>query len=368
MRPFILNLLFLVAAVQALAQTGDAGPRPINDVRPGPINDAGQQLINKRCGIVHVSLPLDKNAPSYPALFDSIQVLDFRKDTSRIGLITSGRNAQDEILFHTPVADQLARYLHTGYSSPQGGQSLLVVIKDLWIADPNGFAYLNRSLWNIYFHMEAYLKEKDGYIPLSYLDTTLHRFTGYSVPNVAARDLPELIDIFMYKVADRDQASDWTEKKMVSYDEIDSFSRTRFNYAMDTVTRPVKGVYVNVKEFRKNAPSILQYEVSKDKSGNMELRIPDESGHLYYTHSVWGFCDGNQSYVMMDGNLFPVFRVYHQFYVLGSKGYRDKKLWLPFIIPLGPGGLVLGTTDVSDHVVRTLRLFRLNVKTGRVTE
>jgi len=71
---------------------------------------------------------------------------------------------------------------------------------------------------------------------------------------------------------------------------------------------------------------------------------------------------------MMDGNLFPVFRVYHQFYVLGSKGYRDKKLWLPFIIPLGPGGLVLGTTDVSDHVVRTLRLFRLNVKTGRVTE
>jgi len=360
MRRSILNLMFLFAAAHALAQAGSSGP--------GLSNDAGQQLINKRCGIVRISLPLDKNAPKYPALFDTICVLDFRRDTSRIGLITSSRSAQEEILFHKSVTDQLGQYLNAGYSSPQGGHSLLVVIKDLWIADPNGFAYLNRSLWNISFHAEAYLKGKDGYIPLTYLDTTFHRFTAYSVPNVAARDLPELIDIFMYKVADRDQAGDWTEKGTVSSDQIDSFSRTRFKYAMDTVTRPVKGVYANVKEFRKNAPSILKYEVSKDKSGNLELRIPDENGHLYYTHSVWGFCDGNQSYVMMDGNLFPVFRVHHQFYVLGSKDYRDRKLWLPYIIPLGPWGLVYGVTDVSDNVVRTVRLFRLNVKTGRVTE
>jgi hypothetical protein len=352
MRTLVLNLLLFFAAVHALAQTVDAS----------------QQLIKKKCGVMHIPLLPGKNSRNYPVLFDSIRVLDFRRDTSRIGLISSGRNTQDEVLFHTAAGDQLGRYLDDGYSSPQGSQSLLVVVKDLWIADPNESTYIGHSLWNIYFRFEAYLKEKDGYIPLTYLDTTVHRIRGYSLQTVAAHELAELIDVFMDKVAAGDRTGDWAEKRRVSYNQIDSFSRTRFDYAMDTVTRPVKGVYANLEEFKNNAPSILQYDVSKDKSGNVELRIPDESGHLYYTHTVWGFCDGGQAYVMMDGNLFPVFCVHHQFYVLGSKEYRDKKLWVPFIIPIGPLALVYGATDVSDNVVRTLRLFRLNVKTGLVTE
>jgi hypothetical protein len=352
MRPFVLNLLFFCAAVHVLGQTGDSG----------------QQLIKKKCGVVHVPLPLDKSGPLYPPLFDSIRVLDLRRDTSRIGLVSSGRNSQEQLQFHSPAFDQLGRYLYAGYSSSQGRQSLLVVIKDLWVGNGNWYNNPSYSKWEISFRFEAYLKEKDGYIPLTYLDTTVHLFAGGNSSNVGAHELPGLIDVFMNKVATRDEIGGWSEKRVVSYEEIDSFSRTRFNYAMDTVTRPVKGVYVNVEEFKNNAPSVLQYEVSKDKSGNVELRIPDESGHLYYTHTAWGFCDGKQAYVMMDGNLFPVFCVQHQFYVLGSKEYRDKKLWVPILIPVGPFALISGTADVSDNVVRTLRLFRLDVRTGRVIE
>ena len=352
MRCLPLNLLFVFAVLHSLAQTGDAG----------------QQLIRKKCGVEHIPLPQDKNAELYPTLFDSIRVLDLRRDTSRIGLISTGRSAQDEVLFHWPAADQLARYFYAGYSSSQGGQSLLVVIKDLWIGDPTGYVNLNNSFWTLYFRLEAYLKVKDGYIPLTYLDTTVQRMSGYSLPHAAAHQLPGLLDMFMQKVAARDQSGDWAEKRTISYEQIDSFSRTRFDYAMDTVTHLMKGVYVNVEEFRNNAPSISQYELSKDKSGNIELRIPDENGHLYYTHTVWGFCDGKQVYVMMDGNLFPVFPVHHQFYVLGSKDYRNKKVWVPFYIPLGPLVVAYGITSVSDNVVRSLRLFRLDPQTGMITE
>jgi hypothetical protein len=358
MRPFVLNLLLFCAA-HALAQTGDTGR--------APIKDAGQQLIKKKCGIVRIPLPLDKRAPLYAPLFDSIRVLDFRRDTSRIGLISSGRKTQEEVLFHTPAADQLGRYLYAGYSSPKGGQSLLVVIKNLWISDPVGFVY-NYSQWRISFRFEAYLQQKDGYIPLTYLDTTVRRATGSGFSNMAAHELPELIDIFMAKVAEREEVGNWAEKRTVSYEQIDSFNRTRFDYAMDTVTRPVKGVYVNVEEFKNNAPSVSQYELSKDKSGNMELRVPDGSGQLVYTHTVWGFCDGKQTYVMMDGNLFPVFCVQHQFYVLGSKEYHDKKLWIPIFIPVSPVAGIYGSADISENVVRTLHLFRLDVKTGHVIE
>ena len=369
MRVFVLNLLFVLAAfhfaaVHALAQPGDAGQQ--DDTRKAA--DAGQQLIKKKCGVAFVLLPPDKNPPAYPPLFNSIRVVDLRRDTSRVGLVSNGRNSQDEVCFPSPAADQLKAYLDAGYASPKGGQSLLVVIKSLWISDPNVRFYLNRPFWNVYFLLEAFLQDKDGYKPLTYMDTTLRAVRGSSLRDAVAWGLPELTDIFMNKVAAYDQAGGWMEKRTVSYEQIDSFSRARFAYAMDTVTRPVKGVYRNVEEFKNNAPSISQYELSKDKSGNIEVRVPDENGQLYFTRTLWGFSDGKQAYVMMDGNLFPIFSVQHQFYVLGSKEYRNKKIWVPFIIPLGPTGLVFGTTSFGDNVVRELRLFRLNVKTGRVTE
>jgi hypothetical protein len=369
MRAFYLNLLLMFAAlhfaaVPALAQPGDAGQQGA----ARQAGDAGQQLIKKKCGVAFVVLSPDKNPPPYPPLFNSIRVVDLRRDTSRAGLVSNGRNAQDEVRFPSPAADQLKRYLDAGYASPKGGQSLLVVIKDLWIADPKSIHYLTRPAWNVNFLLEAYLDEKDGYKPLAYMDTTLHELKGSSLQDAVAWGLPELMDIFMDKVAAYDQAGGWEEKRTVSYEQIDSFNRARFDYAMDTVTRPIKGVYRNVEEFKNNAPSISQYELSKDKSGNLEVRVRDENGQLYFTRTVWGCCDGQQVYMMMDGNLFPVFDVQHQFYVLGSKDYRDRKTRVPYVIPLGPMGMIVGTTKVGDNVVRDLHLYRLNVKTGRVTE
>ncbi|HWB93835.1 MAG TPA: hypothetical protein VG605_18375, partial [Puia sp.] len=59
---------------------------------------------------------------------------------------------------------------------------------------------------------------------------------------------------------------------------------------------------------------------------------------------------------------------HHQFYVLGSKEYHDKRLWMPFMIPIGPVAGLYGIADLRDNVVRMLRLFRLNVHSGEVTE
>jgi hypothetical protein len=86
--------------------------------------------------------------------------------------------------------------------------------------------------------------------------------------------------------------------------------------------------------------------------------------------TIWGFCDGKQAYVMMDGNVFPVFCVQHQFYVLGSKQYRNPKVNVPMFIPLGLGYAVLmgGVNNIGDNVSRTLSVFRLDVQSGQVKE
>ena len=60
--------------------------------------------------------------------------------------------------------------------------------------------------------------------------------------------------------------------------------------------------------------------------------------------------------------------VHHQFYVLGSNEYRSHKVLVPFYSPLGPAVSIVGMAAVSENISRTLRLFRLDAKSGDVTD
>lgn len=355
MRSNILLLLLPCLFVRASAQS----------------TETGQEFIKRKCKTEHVALPLSQDLPSFPRELSTITVLDLRSDTSRIGLVNDEDHGQKEILLQTPVAKQLDSYLNAGYASTKGSHELLVVVKNLWIAESpvQSDHMFSREAWDIDFRFEGYLKDSDRYIPLTYLDTTLTASASNS-STLVGRYIPGLIELFMEKVADRDLDVVLAAKRSISWAQIDSFCRKRFDYPIDTAKKWVKGVYADITEFRNNQPSVANYELSKDKSGDLELRIPDEKGQLYYTHTAWGLCDGNQLYVMMDGNLFPIFFVHHQFYVLGSKEYKKKKIFVPFFL-MTPGSALTkeyisgyGTIDVGT--MRSLRLFRLDANTGAV--
>jgi hypothetical protein len=344
-------VLFCLVAFHAMAQTPDAG----------------QQFIRRKCKTKHVSLPLDQKRLPFPHELKTITVLDLRSDTSRIGLIDDGKHKQQEVVFHAPMVKQLSDYLNAGYTHPKGTHELLIVVKNLWISqsEVQEHRVFEQENWDIAFRFEAYLKDSDRYFALTYLDTVL-TVAGMSSSAMAEREIPWLISEFMDRVAVRDLDVDVIVKKPITWEQIDSFCRSRFGYPIDTAKILVKGVYANVDEFKNNQPSITQYELAADRSGGQDLRIPDENGQLYYTHTAWGLCDGKQLYLMMDGNLFPVFLVHHQFYVLGSKEYASKKLYVPFFA-LVPGAFwVAGITSVSEEVIRNLRLFRLDAATGQV--
>jgi len=337
--------------------------------------DPGQALIKRKCRTTRISLPLDQNERNFPALFNTIEVLDYRSDTSRIGLMTNWEESQQEVLFRASVTNVLTAYLNYNYSNPKGKNSLLVVVKDLWLSTAiekdttEGVGRKDmisrRQLGNVSFRFEAYWRNEEGYIPLTYLDT-LAISSRPALLFMVDRKLPELISLFMAKVAAVDMSTIAMKRRVVSYNGIDSFCRARFNYPMDTATKLLKGAYANVDEFRNNNPSITDYELTKDKASNLELRIRDTDGKLYYTHTMWGFCDGNQCYVMMDGNLFPVFCIHHQFYVLGSKEYRTKSIPLLFFVPVTSAAFLYGIATVDQSVLRKLSLFRLNVQSGEV--
>jgi hypothetical protein len=335
----------------------------------GQSSDDGQQFIKKRCSTEYVTLRLDPNRPPFPPELFHITVQDLRRDTSRIGLVNDRRRDQQEVVFHVPAAKQLDDYLNAGYSSPNGKHDLLVVIKELWISEARRLQnYLTAydESWHIAFLLEAYLKDSDRYIPLTFFDTAMTA-SAINSSVMAEHGIPELLSAFMDKIASFDLDYDLAVKKPVTWQQIDSFGRIRYDYPMDTATKLVRGVYANVQEFRNNRPSLTNYELSKDGSGDLGLRIPDADGQMYYTRSVWGLCDGQQRYVMMDGSLFPIFSIQHQYYVFGSTHLSHKSIHVPYILPITGVGVFFGQTSFSDGAERHLRFFRLNEKSGRVT-
>lgn len=350
MKPFLLTLLLCPTLFHAFSQD----------------RDAGQRLLKKKCASLRILLSADQKDPSYPLLFDHINVLDYRMDTSRLGLVVKSGRKQMEIVLDRPVNAQLTSYMNERFTAGTAKHHLLVAVKNLWVSDPDT---LNKAWprWIVSFRLEAYLASGAGYIPLTYLDTSA-TYRGNSLTLTLEHRLPELIARFMGKTADHLLLDDLARRRVVSYGQIDSFAHSRYDYAMDTATTLVKGVYATVDEFRNNAPSILHFETLKGKDSLMELHIPDENGQMYYTHKVWGFCDGQHTYVMMDGNVFPVFLVGHQFYVLGSKEYQSHRMWVPFYAPLGGGSFAYGYETEAETVYRKLQLYRLDINTGEVGE
>lgn len=355
MKCFILSVLLICIAMTVLAQK----------------DSICQAFIKKRYGSTYIQLPEKRKNDSAPPVFSDIRVIDCRQDTTRLGLSTRGFY-RGQILFRTTAADAMTTYFQEHFTNPKGPRSLLVVIKDLWLFDDKDSTVIEsfrtnvytRSQGNIAFRYEAYLRTGEGYIPLTYLDT-LGSSTAHSAVGMGQSVLPELLFLFMNKVAALDLDAISKKRKTITYHAIDSFSQTRYNYPMDTVTMPRKGVYASIDEFLDNQPSISDFETVKNGNAEMELHIRDSDGKLYYTHKMWGFSDGKHCYVMMDGTLFPILPIQHQFYVYGSKNYRMKKAPIPVYIPF-PGGVLYGSATANLGVVKDLSLFRLDTRSGAI--
>jgi hypothetical protein len=329
---------------------------------------ASQDFIKSSCKQVVIRLHEDKKRPDTTSPFSTIEVMDARPDTTRIGLVVE-HNSRKELLLNKPVSTVLAAHLNNHYSNPQGNQPLLVIIKKLYLFDSslikkaNGSGFTSSITAKMIFRAEAYLKVPQGYLPLTYLDTVIS--SPYGPESMATFRLPVVLEVFMEKAVSADLAAVIKRNRLLSYLDIDKFNKARFAFPMDTAVDLKKGVYASLEEFKNNQPSTKEYEITKDEQGNMELNIRDEQGKLYYTHTMWGFCDGQHCFVMMDGNLFPILPVDHEWYVWGTKEYAVKRFNTAMLF-LFPAGYIAASVPVSESVTRKMRFFRLDTESGEI--
>jgi hypothetical protein len=327
----------------------------------------GRQFLIDKCQPFYIgSLKMDKGKRANSAI-RQVEVVDFRPDTSRIGFLTQNRRWKDA-RFRAGLRQELDGYLNQVYAHPAGTQSLLIIIKKCWLFDtvmarPDLAMIKKAGKGKIVFRAEAFLKTGAGYAPYAYHDTVIT--STASAFDIIYWRLPALLDVLMNKVSEVEEAAVLRRSRYLSFRTLDSLNKRRFAFPMDTATVLRKGVYASLEEFRNNQPSILQYAVERNAEGHMDLFLKDEEGKPYFSRKMWGYCDGEHCYVMMDGSLFPILPVDHAWYVLGSREYKRVQTSVPILL-LVPGAWLFSMEPVAETAVRKLSVFQLDAHTGQI--
>ncbi len=332
-------------------------------------NAQNLHILEKKCQPYYLtpvySYKEKKKQASSPIKY--LEVVDFRPDTGRVGFLKESRQWKD-MRFRAGLRQEVQTYLNKEYTHPAGAQSLLIVIKKCWLFDtvlarPTLESTKKAGKGRIVFRAEAFLKTEEGYTPYTYLDTVVK--ATVSIKAMAIWRIPLLLEAFMNKVLAVEEAAVLKRNRSYTLEALDSLNKKRFIYPMDTASTLRKGVYASIEEFRNNQPSIHNYEVIQNSEGHLDLFLKDEAGETYFSRKMWGYCDGEHCYTMMDGNLFPVLQVDHAFYVFGSREYKRVQTKVPLLVVI-PAAYFFSLEPVAETAVRKLSLFQLDVHTGLI--
>ena len=281
----------------------------------------------------------DANAQAGRLAFSHFEVIDERPDTNRIGVHTVvptfGNIHARQLVLHRSAAIEIADYLNSNYAKPGAPYTALVVLRNLWLSDAN---YLREDMikdpdrlherTHIRLKAEIYARIDTLFLPILRFDT-LHSYkhdnpyTGMSYYSAWDRDLAGILDD-MADSASRLTISSNGDRRLVSRQDIREYNRSRFSAPIGISAKLTPGVYTSFYEFRNNAPSIRDFEIKLEKKKRV-LYIK-EQGRSYYSHNVWGYCDGRNIFVMRDGVLCHAWREGKAFYFLGG---ANKEVTVP---------------------------------------
>jgi hypothetical protein len=295
------------------------------------------QILPSQTGPSLSSLPsviISLQKPSSPtSIFSHFEVIDERADTTRIGLHTFwptfGHPRDRQLVFQSSAAAEIGVWLNTHYARPDAPYTALVVLRNLWLSDAS---YLREEVkkdpkkhserTHIRFKAEIYAVRDSIYLPILRFDTlqAYRRSNMYNSTTTFYTCWDHDLTCILKNMTD--SASLLTNLKApharnLRLADVLGFNRSRFDAPINGNGSLTPGVYTSFQEFRDNAPSIREYQIRTENNSRI-LYIKD-GGDWFYSHDVWGYCDGKSVFVMRDGILRRTWREANAFYLFGSQ-------------------------------------------------
>jgi hypothetical protein len=297
--------------------------------------------------------------------FSSIQVLDSRFDTSKIGFlpiryefIHNKKDAFKKINFQGGTAPALQQYYNEYYTGAfdSSGLQLVIVLKRFWLSGVKGkdlkrIDLVTNNEINKYLHVkwEYYIGKNDQYLPVKRVDTLFFvddDLARYISGEFDERKLAEFKFLLksMIELYDFDKGvKEFNGQHKKTLAEINGFNNKRYdcNILSDTVFK--KGVYRNFEEFRNNKPFITEFEErSRYKGLSQRTRyLLGSDGAL--VDDYWGYYDGKKLRIGKFGNdlLYRCGNAF-QFYLElnlsnDNNPFTNNTYWVPYQLDMESG-------------------------------
>lgn len=143
----------------------------------------------------------------------------------------------------------------------------------------------------------------------------------------------------------------------------DSVYRSRFNVPILNAQTLMPGVYLSMKEFQNNKPSIQEDEWKPDRAVNI-LYTKERDGNWVVTRrEVFGFCDGRNIWFRIENSFFPGFQEGNTFLVIAPIYLKRKKSYgKNYTYITKKGGYTYGDVITVDEKDRSV--YQLDMDTG----
>lgn len=341
-------------------------------------NSQRDELNPNQLEIKEFKLDAQKIAPDSLKLpFKSIKIIDSRFDTSKIGYILATNIFSDkkssfkQMVLQGGNGNAIEKYYNKYYAGSFTGNDfeLLIVMKRFWLgADSkrnNKRVEVTNSVESnntIYCKWEYYLGKNGKYLPVKRVDTVIQNSIELS-KYIQEEFSEKKLSFFKYALRGLIEILDYSNaiKQFDSVPKKTWIAVNEFNQKMNLMPALLgntfkKGVYLSFDDFRKNRPSIIDFQEKKMHYGKMnantEIYLEDMTGTIISNY--WGYSDGTVFRYGMLGN-DKIYRIQNTFcffikvlgYVISSDTQAGSgmvttsknkyEIWVPFQIDMETG-------------------------------
>jgi hypothetical protein len=309
---------------------------------------------------IKISFPEKAFFRSEKLPFKNIIVADFRYDSSKIGYVENGPKGYSKIELQTNWSDIVNNYFKANLD-PNSDKTLFVVIKSFWMQKGITEELTSKKVIQKEFMakkevagscksvIDVYLADSFLY-PLFKIEETFLNFYKFK-QNKLDEWLYLPFDSIAKRIISADMNSLLSKKKKLSFEEVNSFYKKRFDIPILKSPLPKKGIFITFEDFCNNKILNTDYRLQRGQLTDELYTV--QNGREELLTNFWGITDGETLLVKIGFNIYAAVRQQNTFETFGGKyisNYHNNPQ---------PGDLIRINTMTVDR-----KILHLNMETG----
>lgn len=267
--------------------------------------------------------------------YKEIIVVDERPDTTKCGYwLPNIENPLMKLCLKNGLKQDVSTFLNkylNGNFNPFGN-SVLACIKKCWTSTYDSSIIFYKT----FFKIEFYIKKDSCYYPILRFDSTLFHKRVFKMQ--PSKIIEEVIIASIKKLSATNNNT--TNLRNLSLNEIDSFNNQSQTIPAIKEKTARKGVYLNFFQFKNNQPAYTSFEISFDERADAIFVKGTNLKDSSITDS-WGISDGENMYIRIKANYFPLFRIGYTFDLYGFDKITETRFYP------GPPRSIYGNTTAG---------------------